>query len=216
MSQVAQIRNGTDQITPILDRTSCSYTKNYCEENVYFLCKQISDSSISQLKNLFVVFISNHAQKIPIWQQGAGDPKNDRLVVWDYHVILIQTHENDRKTLVWDLDTVLNFPCNFDDYCKDALRTWLSLNPQYQKFYRVVSGLDFLQYFASDRSHMKGGNGTWLAPPPRYPPIESKYGEKMNLNKYLNMNQMQSVSQYGQVFSEQEFVDYFSNKGTHG
>jgi hypothetical protein len=42
----------------------------------------------------------------------------------------------------------------------------------YRKF-RVIPALEFLQNFASDRSHMKKANGEWIKNPPAYPPIRT-------------------------------------------
>eukprot|EP00249_Psilotum_nudum_P009363 c21883_g1_i1 orf=170-517(+) len=76
---------------PSMERSLCTYTSCYCEENVYLLCKQLctNRSTEPDLSDLFVVFISNENMQVPIWQQRAGLIA-DGLVVWDYHVICIQ------------------------------------------------------------------------------------------------------------------------------
>lgn len=40
--------------------------------------------------------------------------------------------------------------------------------------FRVIPAEEFLQTFASDRSHMLTPDGHWMAPPPTYPPIKTK------------------------------------------
>lgn len=40
--------------------------------------------------------------------------------------------------------------------------------------FRVIPAEEFLQTFASDRSHMLTPEGHWMSPPPIYPPIKTK------------------------------------------
>lgn len=40
--------------------------------------------------------------------------------------------------------------------------------------FRVIPAEEFLQTFASDRSHMLTPEGHWMSPPPTYPPIKTK------------------------------------------
>ncbi len=37
--------------------------------------------------------------------------------------------------------------------------------------YKVIEAKEYLKKFSSDREHMRK-NGQWLAPPPKYPPIQ--------------------------------------------
>jgi hypothetical protein len=39
------------------------------------------------------------------------------------------------------------------------------------RYFRVIPASVFLQHFASDRRHMKRADGSWIKPPPDYPPI---------------------------------------------
>jgi hypothetical protein len=41
------------------------------------------------------------------------------------------------------------------------------------RYFRVVPASLFLQHFASDRRHMKRADGSWIKPPPDYPPIST-------------------------------------------
>jgi hypothetical protein len=41
------------------------------------------------------------------------------------------------------------------------------------RYFRVVPASVFLQHFASDRRHMKRADGSWIKPPPDYPPIST-------------------------------------------
>ncbi|MEW5320078.1 MAG: hypothetical protein WDW38_011179 [Sanguina aurantia] len=72
-------------------RGDFNYTASYCEENVHHLCSRLVERGVAQsLDSLHVTFISNALQQVPIWQQRAGHPSREGLVVWDYHVVLIQ------------------------------------------------------------------------------------------------------------------------------
>lgn len=37
----------------------------------------------------------------------------------------------------------------------------------------MVNATDYLGMFSSDRRHMKEPNGTWISPPPTWPPIKA-------------------------------------------
>lgn len=42
----------------------CIYTKCYCEENVYMLCKRVNEEYPHLMDQLTVVFISNDERKV--------------------------------------------------------------------------------------------------------------------------------------------------------
>ena len=107
-------------------------------------------------------------QVVPLWRQRAGRDE-EKLVIWDYHVILI--YKPDERCLVFDLDSDLPFPTYFHKYVTETFRTDAILNPEYHRFFRVVPAPSFLQTFASDRRHMKKPDGSWMKPPPPYPCI---------------------------------------------
>lgn len=75
------------------------YTPCYCEENAYLLCQQLAQN---RQDDVHVVLISNPAQQVAFWHQRASN-RADGLVVWDYHVLVVQATSN--GALVWDLDT---------------------------------------------------------------------------------------------------------------
>ncbi|KAI4468031.1 hypothetical protein MML48_2g00017655 [Holotrichia oblita] len=41
------------------------------------------------------------------------------------------------------------------------------------RYFRVIPAAEFLKEFASDRRHMKRPDGSWIKPPPNYPPIST-------------------------------------------
>jgi hypothetical protein len=59
------------------------------------------------------------------------------------------------------------------------------------RLYRVVAVPMYLQYFASDRRHMKGEDGDWRATPPLYDCIVGEDGAIHNLEEYIRMKDEQ-------------------------
>jgi hypothetical protein len=94
------------------------------------------------------------------------------LSLQDYHAIMLYA-EPGGKCVVYDLDSELPFPTFFHKYVTETFRTDEVLKPEYHRFFRVVPAEQFLLTFASDRSHMRKEDGSWLKPPPNYPPIVS-------------------------------------------
>ncbi|CAG8734180.1 588_t:CDS:2, partial [Acaulospora morrowiae] len=63
----------------IPDKSQLTYTPNYCEENVYFLCK--SFSSAVETFDTFACFISNEHKSVPLWKQRIAEGP-DVPVIW--------------------------------------------------------------------------------------------------------------------------------------
>ncbi|XP_028428409.1 protein N-terminal glutamine amidohydrolase [Perca flavescens] len=150
-----------DRITP--SRENCVYTSCYCEENVWKLCEFVRAERTAPLEHLFVVFISNENRTVPLWKQKSG--RGDQPVIWDYHVILLQVGPQVSSSVVYDLDSELEFPCSLKLYAAKALRSDTHIRAQYHRKLRVVPADSFLLNFASDRSHMKNSDGSWKMPP---------------------------------------------------
>ena len=201
-------------------REKCIYTSCYCEENVWKLCEQFRQHGCN-MRQLYVVFISNHKRQIALWKQKSGSQQGPWLnfALWDYHVILIrnlsQTNDGkeltvEQESLVYDLDTVLPFPVSFERYTKEAfkpgLTLWLDSSTTFpERMYRVIPADTFLDEFASDRSHMCQ-NGTWLASPPSYPPIRSQKSSN-NIQEFISMKQDSTAP--GSVLTESNFLSNF-------
>ncbi|CAL1385090.1 unnamed protein product [Linum trigynum] len=170
------------------------HTPFYCEENIYFLCKKLCENGKANAdgSDLFVVFISNEKKAIPLWNQKAST-RADGVVLWDYHVILIQRKrdgddDETSSTLVWDMDSSLPFPSPLDSYLSETTRPSFELFSDFLRFYRVVHAPVFLRGFASDRSHMKDSAGNWNAQPPAYEPITAEDGTVNNLKEYMDIH----------------------------
>ncbi|KAF7645031.1 hypothetical protein LDENG_00211490 [Lucifuga dentata] len=181
-----------------LSRENCVYTSCYCEENVWKLCEFVEKQRTASLQEVLVVFISNQNRTVPLWKQKSGT--GDKPVIWDYHVILLHNKRDD--ALVYDLDSILPFPCSLQRYAAEGLRPDCDINPTYHRKLRVVPAESFLQNFASDRSHMKTADGGWTAPPPAYPLIHTAESQ-MNLDDFISMEP--SVG-WGWVFSLDNFL----------
>lgn len=184
-------------------REDCVYTSCYCEENVWKLCSWFRSEGEIQLQELQALFISNHYRTVPLWKQKSG--RGDFPVVWDYHVILLWSGPGS-EPLVFDLDSVLDFPCGLQEYSALALRSDRDLNPQYHRMIRSVPADLFLQKFSSDRSHMKKPDGSWTMPPPDYPPVQTSETSS-NLDLFIQMHQDHGL---GRVHSLQDFMIQFN------
>lgn len=204
----------------------CVYTSCYCEENVWKLCEQFEKRS-GDTKQLYVVFISSHERQTALWNLKCGGTADFQL--WDYHVILIKSassdkessktttdtvtgiREHENESLVYDLDTSLPFPVCFNQYTKEVLRPELILHFRAaglpERLFRVIPADIFLEEFASDRSHMRKEDGTWLALPPPYPPIRSQKSSN-NIQEFISMK---NSSAPGVVMAESEFLHRFQN-----
>jgi len=160
------------------------YQPFYCEENVWNLIQhgQVPESST-------VIVITNEWTQVVMAGQSAGD--EDGLVIWDYHVVLLV----DRDTpLIWDWDSVGPTPIpatewflkTFAGFCAHT-PSGLTYRPEltaYAPTFRLIPAKKFRDEFASDRRHMRGGEGQWKAPPPPWPCI----GEGHNLQDILDLS----------------------------
>ncbi|CAI5779038.1 protein N-terminal glutamine amidohydrolase [Podarcis lilfordi] len=186
-------------------RPGCVYTGCYCEENVWKLCEYIRNQNLYPLEEFYAVFISNDRRMVPLWEQQAG--MVGQPVIWDYHVVLLHVASGDQN-FIYDLDTLLPFPCPIDTYIEKAFKSDSVIHPEFQRKVRLVRADVYLKTFASDRSHMKDASGNWQKPPPLYPCIETA-DFKMNLDDFISMNP--DVG-WGSVLSLPEFVQGFGSQ----
>jgi protein N-terminal glutamine amidohydrolase len=145
----------------------------YCEENVWHLCQEPLFAS----KTRHVVFISNLERAVPMWNQRAGRGKP---IVWDYHVIMLV----ESPLEVWDADTTLGLPTRLFDYLEGSFHPYVE--SPFAPSFRVVRAEEFVEVFASDRSHMQRADGSFRKPPPSWPMI-GKPGTASNLMHFIDM-----------------------------
>ncbi|XP_052718138.1 protein N-terminal glutamine amidohydrolase-like [Crassostrea angulata] len=186
-------------------KEDCTYTSCYCEENVWCLCDSLKSKIPGAIQNCYCVFISNKRRAIPLWKQKASR-RQDGQVIWDYHVIFLY-EPSESKTIVYDLDTTLTFPCDFRRYYEESIKDERCLKPEYHRMFRVIPAEEFLQTFASDRSHMLTPEGHWVSPPPTYPPIKTKECSN-NIQEFISMDK----NNHGDVLSLNEFLERFLEK----
>jgi len=191
---------------PQFSKSECCYTKQYCEENVYLLCKKF----LEEYPDLpsYAVFISNPTRTVAVWQQALEGYDENTPVVWDYHVVLFV--ECGQRPYIYDLDTRLPFPCEASYYAAQSFHPQGLIRPQFRQKFRVIPAKDFVEGFASDRTHMKvASTNKWLAVPPSYPCIKGvKATENMNLDAWIctdpdNNNQ---TTNKGVVVTLQDFI----------
>jgi hypothetical protein len=127
----------------------------YCEENVWLLWQD------PRFAGARVALISNSERTVALGAQRAGA---DGVVVWDYHVVLASSAE------VYDLDSLLPFPCPLERYLEATFGNQQALPSRLRARLRLVDAADYARELFSDRAHMRGPDGTWKAAPPPWPP----------------------------------------------
>ncbi|ELU08969.1 hypothetical protein CAPTEDRAFT_110208, partial [Capitella teleta] len=110
------------------------------------------------------------------------------------------------RTLVYDLDTTLPFPCEFHEYITHAIKPHFSWKEKYHRLFRVIPAKTFLDRFSSDRSHMLKADMQWLSPPPTYPCIATSESSN-NLPGFIDMTR---GSGHGSVMDLNQFCLNFS------
>lgn len=188
------------------------YQPFYCEENIWKLCEHGVNAG-SQ-----VIFISNLNREALLFEQRGGDPIHG-MVAWDYHVILAEPlssaarehgmsgnsygrPQDATKLATWsirDFDTRLGNPCLWTTYRDQTFRKLPVDFAPWTPMFRPVPAELYHQRFASDRSHMRNPDGSWIRPPPSWPMIgegsnlmslidfrDNSWGEVVELNELLS------------------------------
>lgn len=161
-------------------RADHRYHAFYCEENVWHLCQ--APALAAQARR--VVFVSNAQRACPLWLQRAA-PSAHQPVVWDYHVVLVARPHPEARWRVWDLDTLLPFPCDLDDWLRASFAPPGAIPDRYAPRFRVLDAQRYLDTFASDRSHMRRDDGAWTVAPPPWPCIQTA-AASMNLMRFVD------------------------------
>ncbi|TPX64193.1 hypothetical protein SpCBS45565_g06066 [Spizellomyces sp. 'palustris'] len=185
------------------------YTRCYCEENVYKFCRLIDERGASYLPPIaavvssacvaetFVVFVSSEIGWVEMHKQKSGKTAEDGRIIWDYHVFAIVKPKNTQSAMVYDFDTLLDFPTTFSNYINESFRS-----SRLPRKFRIVPARDYLLHFASDRRHMRlpGSDASsespelYSAPPPLYPPIKSSI--PLSSSAFLPVNANSELSRY--------------------
>ena len=147
----------------------------YCEENVLRL---LASPALAGLP-AWALLVSNAVRAVAMRGQAAGRGPAG-LVVWDYHVLALA--EAGGRLYALDLDTTLGFPLEAQAYVEAAFPRGLS--PEEEPRFRLVPSRDYVEGLASDRSHMRRSDGSWLAPPPPWDPPGA--GKAPNLLSWID------------------------------
>ena len=155
---------------PSLSKDAFAYASCFCEENAVRMQQKLSEQCGRLGSQFFVCFLSNGSGVLPLWRQQAGAEAKDGVVLWDYHVFVVELRGEasgdgssslsaETEAYVWDLDTTIEpFPCTLEEYVRCAIkpRLWLQI-AESKHDYRVfcLCGKEALARFASDRRHMK-------------------------------------------------------------
>lgn len=176
----------------------------------------------------FVLVISNATKSVALWQQRASKlPESGHAVVWDYHVVFLLTCNlvplsspaNKKpspttsppptppppRTWVYDRDSLLadEQPIPFSTYITQTFGPARQLPNHLRATFRLVPANEFLDTFASDRSHMRRKDGTWSAAPPEWPLIIGPQASSTNnlMAEFVDM----SANRIGRVLADKHF-----------
>ncbi|MDE0884421.1 MAG: hypothetical protein OSB70_02690 [Myxococcota bacterium] len=147
----------------------------FCEENAWHRCA----GPLGQLDGASVVFISNAARSVALWQQKTS-PDPEQAVLWDYHVIFLA--RRDGIYLAWDPDSTLTLPTPASHYLEASLPSLPAAWETHAPRFRWLPAALYLRELKSDRRHMRAAGGGWLQPPPPGPCI----GEGSNLMRFVD------------------------------
>jgi protein N-terminal glutamine amidohydrolase len=144
-----------------LARAGLEYQAFYCEENVWRL---LAGTNLGGAV-AWAVMVSNSSRNVVFLRQRSGRPV-DGLVHWDYHVFAVAV-DPIRGRVAIDMDSDLPLPCPHTLYLSDTFpdNAQSGVKPRF----RILEAREYVTAFASDRSHMRKPDGSWLAPPPPWP-----------------------------------------------
>jgi hypothetical protein len=152
-----------------IDRSTLDYQARYCEENVWRLLARGEFAS----QRAWAVIVTSQSGGFVALRQRAGRP-GDGLVCWDYHVFAV-ADDVDGTCLAFDLDSDLPLPCPLALYLAESFPP--VRQPRHRPIFRVIAAAEYVAGLASDRSHMRGPDGSYVAPPP---PWTAPGGGKIN------------------------------------
>jgi len=163
-------------------RDEFRYTAYFCEENVWWAVRELSDRGFDTTC-MQVLLFTNPSQSVVLLNQLAA---NEGLpVAWDYHVVL--QARIDASALIFDLDSRLDFPTPLHAYLRNTFPDQAELPEHYRAWVRVIPAQSYLEHFFSDRSHMLG-----LMPTsefPDYPIIRPATGiDAISLDAYRDLH----------------------------
>uniref|UniRef100_A0A7S4NPV1 Protein N-terminal glutamine amidohydrolase n=1 Tax=Paramoeba aestuarina TaxID=180227 RepID=A0A7S4NPV1_9EUKA len=206
----------------VLEKNQIEYTSCFCEENIWQACKWLKENSPRHYENSFAILVTNKNETIPI---ACHSSEAHKIVVWDYHVLLLTKSLESNSFVVVDFDykdpdeieqgrkegeekkRKWSLSCPMLRYCENALRVRFQLREEFERMYRVIPGPTYFANFFSDRMHMKDEKGGWLKPPPSYPCINENNPQrdpKYSLPMLRNMKNVDDM-----LMDEEKFLEKF-------
>jgi len=165
------------------DPTSYLYAPRFCEENIWHLARVLIEQG-QDPKGLQILFLSNRDMQIVMAEQKEAD--KGRLILWDYHVVLLSEMEG--ELYVFDFDSRLEFPCQAEIYFKKSIPAAGLIPSKYLSSIRLIPAQSYLKHFYSDRFHMIGQLPATLFPD--WPIIRPANEDRViALNQYWDMSQ---------------------------
>lgn len=168
------------------NRNDYLYTPLFCEENIWHLAQALIKTGI-KVNQLTIIFLSNKNKRIALKNQRATEL--GQTIVWDYHVILMVNIKD--QVYILDFDSRLNFPEKIESYLSNSFSPYFSKNHICQ--FRSIAAQHYLDYFYSDRSHMKGMIKD--SDYPAYPAIMPKLEQAMSLSELSDFKNEVKLSQ---------------------
>jgi hypothetical protein len=148
------------QIANAFERAYCPF---YCEENTWHLCRE----SNFDHADASVVVISNPGRGVLCWGQRAA-AEDGMPVLLDYHVVLLH---RESTWMIYDFDSTAHFPISAEDYLDHTFPQSDEVSGGFSPMFRFIAQKEYAENFSSDRSHQKGGDGTFFAALPEWPTI---------------------------------------------
>ena len=134
-----------------LQREHYPYTPLFCEENIWWLARSLLEEGLDATQMQVLFFSNADMQVVLMNQRAAGE---GQLIIWDYHVVLrVNLDDSD---WIMDFDTRLPFMTPLETYLQGTFPDQDELPEQYRAWVRSIPAKSYLEYFYSDRSHMKG------------------------------------------------------------
>jgi hypothetical protein len=166
-------------------RDKTPYTPLFCEENIWWLARNLLADKGVAAERLRVLVMSNPAHSIVLFSQRSAEL--GQPVCWDYHVVLHA--ELDGATWIFDPDSRLPCPTPCMRYVAETFPEQAALPERFRTQVRVVPATSYLAHFHSDRHHMLG-----QIPPqdfPDYPVITPAAGvAAIDLSEYRDMSRV--------------------------
>jgi len=155
----------SDKVKTMTDpRLLHRYTPYFCEENVWWLARELCGQDGGDA-GAWVCLFSNASASIAVANQRAA--ATGEVMGWDYHVVLAVPRAGAFE--VYDLDSRLPFPIAWPAYFEATFPGQRRLPARWRSRMRQIPVTSYLERFCSDRSHMLGKVASSQFPP--YPPI---------------------------------------------